>query len=263
MQIPTYNKKDMRPTYIASCSFGKDSIATILLAMEHNEPLDRIVSVEVMFDNARGISGEDPGHIQWVKEIAIPRLKELTGIDTDLIRNEKDDYVTEFFKKRGSKSKYAGKMQGFPIAGMCRINSECKVKPIRNSYKQFADVVLYIGIAADEPKRLARLTGNKVSLLAKYGYTERMAFDLCAKYGLLSPSYSISNRGGCWFCPNNKVRGFCALRDRHPELWKELQQLGKVTDTCSNYFNHDKSFAELEHDMDLMDFNIRRQLTLF
>ena len=91
-----------RPTYIASCSFGKDSIATILLAMLHNEPLDRIVSVEVMFDNARGISGEDPEHIQWVKEFAIPRLKELTGIDTDLIRNEKDDYLTEFFKKRGT-----------------------------------------------------------------------------------------------------------------------------------------------------------------
>ena len=29
--------------YIASCSFGKDSIATILLAREHNEPLDEIV----------------------------------------------------------------------------------------------------------------------------------------------------------------------------------------------------------------------------
>ena len=50
----------MRPTYIASCSFGKDSIATILIAMMHHEPLDRIVSVEVMFDNSRGISGEDP-----------------------------------------------------------------------------------------------------------------------------------------------------------------------------------------------------------
>ncbi len=35
------------------------------------------------------------------------------------------------------------------------------------------DAVSYIGIATDEPKRLARLDGtNKVSLLAKYGYTE-------------------------------------------------------------------------------------------
>ena len=26
--------------YFASCSFGKDSVATVLLALEHNEPLD-------------------------------------------------------------------------------------------------------------------------------------------------------------------------------------------------------------------------------
>lgn len=42
--------------YIASCSFGKDSMATILLAREHNEPLDEIVYCEVMFDE--NISGE-------------------------------------------------------------------------------------------------------------------------------------------------------------------------------------------------------------
>lgn len=29
--------------HIASCSFGKDSIATILLALENNESLDRVV----------------------------------------------------------------------------------------------------------------------------------------------------------------------------------------------------------------------------
>lgn len=37
-----------RPTYIASCSFGKDSLATILLALEHNEPLDRAIFCEVV-----------------------------------------------------------------------------------------------------------------------------------------------------------------------------------------------------------------------
>ena len=29
--------------YIASCSFGKDSLATVILAKEHGEPLDEIV----------------------------------------------------------------------------------------------------------------------------------------------------------------------------------------------------------------------------
>ena len=50
----------MSPKHVASCSFGKDSIATILLALEHGEPLDEAVYCEVMFDDAT--SGEVPEH---------------------------------------------------------------------------------------------------------------------------------------------------------------------------------------------------------
>lgn len=78
---------------------------------------------------------------------------------------------------------------------MCVINRECKTQPIHDYYKQFKgyEVVQYVGIAIDEPKRLARLSkkGNidKVSLLEKYGYTEDMAREKCLEYGLLSPIY--------------------------------------------------------------------------
>ena len=36
--------------YIASWSGGKDSTASIILAHEHDEPLDLIIFYEVMFD---------------------------------------------------------------------------------------------------------------------------------------------------------------------------------------------------------------------
>lgn len=81
---------------------------------------------------------------------------------------------------------------------MCVINRECKVKPIHDYYRQFKDfdIVQYVGIAIDEPKRLERLSEkgkiSKVSLLQKYGYTEDMARKKCLEYGLLSPIY----RGG-------------------------------------------------------------------
>lgn len=77
---------------------------------------------------------------------------------------------------------------------MCVINRECKKNPIHEYYKQFdSDIVQYVGIASDEPKRLARLKSegkiSKVSLLQKYGYTEDMAKQKCLEYGLLSPIY--------------------------------------------------------------------------
>ena len=56
----------MKKFHFCACSFGKDSLATVLLALHHNEPLDEVVFTEVMYDNQRGISGEDPRHIEWV-----------------------------------------------------------------------------------------------------------------------------------------------------------------------------------------------------
>lgn len=77
----------MKPKlHIASCSFGKDSICTILLALKHNEPLDRVVYSEVMFDNDKGISGEPPEHANWTHKVAIPKLQSL-GLKVDVLRS--------------------------------------------------------------------------------------------------------------------------------------------------------------------------------
>ena len=48
-----------RPKYVASCSGGKDSVATLLLAAQHNEPLDEAVFSEVMFDE---LEAREPDH---------------------------------------------------------------------------------------------------------------------------------------------------------------------------------------------------------
>lgn len=157
----------VKPTiHIASCSFGKDSIATILAGLEHGDPIDRVVFAEVMFDNARGISGEIPEHIEWIYNTAIPKMRGM-GLTIDVVRSDMD-YIDYFIQRRKS-GKYAGKFGGFPLGGMCKINSACKVAPIHKYLKDYRathDVIQYIGIAADEPKRLARLDGTtKISLL--------------------------------------------------------------------------------------------------
>lgn len=111
--------------HIASCSFGKDSIATILLAIENNEPLDGAVFSEVMFDLARNISGENPEHIEWIYTVAIPKLAAL-GCPVEVVRADRD-YVS-YFSKIINKGKRKGQAIGFPIGGMCAIQRDCKVE---------------------------------------------------------------------------------------------------------------------------------------
>ena len=146
------------------------------------------------------------------------------------------------------------------------------MRPIRQYLRSLGkEVTQYVGIAADEPRRLARLqSGNgkpcKVSLLAKYGYTEAMARELCERHGLLSPIYKTYTRGGCWFCPNARISSFCHLRREHPSLWAELERLSHTPNLCSYGFRYGKTLQEVEREMDLYDARLeaeRQQLTLF
>lgn len=255
----------MKPKmHIASCSFGKDSIASILLAIENNEPLDRVVFSEVMFDHSRNISGELPEHIEWVYSTAIPRLEEM-GIKVDVVRAKKD-YLYFFTNAVRGGGKWKGKIYGFPIGGMCFINRDCKLKPIRQYLKQIEQdytIVQYIGIAKDEPKRLARLKGDKVSLLAKYDYTEQMAMEKCKEYDLVSPIYESGTRGGCWFCPNGKLKQFIHIRKNYPSMWNELRGLSLAPNLCSYGFKYGKTFQEVERKMDEYELKEKLQLKLF
>lgn len=234
--------------YFQSWSGGKDSTASIILEHIHDLPRSTIIFSEVMFDKKRGISGELPEHMEWVHNTAIP-LFESWGHEVKILHADKD-YLDLFYHKR-AKSKIPerrDKFDGFVIAGRCEANRDLKVKPIKDFMKSIkGEFTQYVGIAADEPKRLERLEGtNRISLLARYGYTEKMAFDLCAEYGLFSPVYSYTKRGGCWFCPSAILREWAYTKEHHPELWGELMRLSKTENLISQVFSYNKTFAEAD-----------------
>lgn len=242
--------------HIASCSFGKDSLATVLLALKHGEPLDEVVYCEVMFD--KNISGEIPEHRDFIYDKAIPFL-EKRGIKTTVLRHEKNTYLTYFFSKvtRGER---VGKLHGFPMCGHCSICRDCKLPPIREYQKTLStETVQYIGIAKDEQERLMRLKNNRVSLLDKYGVDEAGAKEICKRAGLLSPIYEFTDRNGCFFCMNAKQKELRHLYDFHPDLWAKMLALQSVPNKCSELFNRDNTFAQIDYAFKMDD----RQISFF
>ena len=239
------------------CSFGKDSIAQILLAYENNIKVDHIVFVEVMM--TKEISAEHPLHIEWVRNVAIPKLKQM-GYETTVLRSDKT-YEDLFFHKitRSKHPKRVGQYHGFVIGGMCTLNRDCKLRPIKKFNKQHSNAIQYVGIAIDEPKRLARLSGNKKSLLAQFNYTEKMAFELCEKYDLLSPIYKTEARNGCWCCPNSPIREKAYISDNYPQLWSILNKWNKSPNKVSEIFAWGKTLDEVNDEIE--KFN--NQLTIF
>lgn len=242
--------------HIASCSFGKDSVATVILAKEHGDPLDEVVYCEVMFDEET--SGEIPEHRDFIYDVAIPKFKDW-GIETKILR-DKRTYVSSFMRLI-QKGPLAGMHKGFPLCGRCCIQRDCKIPPI-NAYKKTLpdQTIQYIGFAKDEQERLARLDGKtKISLLDKYNVEEESTFGICDKYGLLSPIYEFTDRGGCFFCPNAKERELRHLYDYHPDLWNKMLELQHVGNLATEFFNREFRFSEIDEMFRIDD----AQITIF
>lgn len=109
------------------------------------------------------------------------------------------------------------------------------------------DVIQYLGIAKDEQERLLRLEGTKkISLLDKYGIEESATFDMCRAYGLLSPIYEFTDRGGCWFCPNAKEKELRHLYDYHKDLWERMLELQALPNKVTEKFDRKRTFAEID-----------------
>lgn len=244
--------------YIASWSGGKDSTASIILAHEHNEPLDLIIFSEVMFDE--NISGELPEHIDFIKNKCIPLFKSW-GYKVKILHSDKT-YLDCFYHVIKKSEKNKGKINGFPMPGMCKINDRCKTKPIDFYLKNWGlECKKYVGIASDEKKRLARIGENQISLLDKYGFTENMALELCEKYGLLSPIYEFTSRGGCWFCPNARYAELKHLRTNHRNLWNKLLELENEPNLIVDKWNTLTNTSI--HDWEERIFWEEQQMTIF
>ena len=202
--------------HIASLSYGKDSIAMLEVIKQHNMPLDRIVHVEIM---ATGTIPADLPPMMEFKVKADKIIKERYGIEVERVcapRTYNDVFYTIRRHRKTKKSKHAGQIHGFPMTRGAWCNDRLKVNMLRKNEK---NNTVYIGIAADEPKRFHNLTEHKRSPLVEHGITEAEARKICEELDLLSPIYTQSTRGGCWFCHNQSVNQLRLLRKQYPEYW--------------------------------------------
>lgn len=206
--------------YICSLSYGKDSIVIPEICKRHGLPLDRIVHVEIMATPT--IHSDLPPMLEF-KAKADKIIYERYGIVVEHIHAPLS--YEEYFYSVFQKGKHKGNIYGFPMVRGAWCNSRLKLSVLNQFNK--ADITQYIGICADEPKRLARLTSNKKSPAAEFGYTEADCKKIAEELDLLSPIYTDTARGGCWFCHNQGVDQLRKLRKNYPEYWELLKKWDK------------------------------------
>ena len=228
--------------YVASCSFGKDSLAMLIKIKELGLPLDEVIYCDIKFDN-KSLSGEMPEMAQFIPK-AEKILKDKFNITVTHITAKKS-FKEQFYTKK-CRGKHIGDYYGFPFPLSAWCNSYLKLDPIKEYFKsQDNDIIQYVGIAYDEPKRYDRLDHNtQIALLYDLKITENDALKICEDYDLLSPIYKTRFRGGCWFCPKQRLSQLKYLYKTYPNLWKQLKDMEKDS---HNTFRQNTTLEQLEN----------------
>lgn len=234
---------------IIGLSGGKDSVATCILLHRLGIPF-KTVTAEVWWDN--NTIGEHPLHYDFLHNIVVPKFQSW-GIQCDFVRSNITayQYMTTPIAKSTKHPERIGKLRGFVLCGRCGIQRDCKTKPCEKYYKsQTEPFNIITGIASNEKSRLlSNEANNRLSLLGLLRIEEWQTYQICKSEDLLSPTYNFSNRGGCWFCPNQKIQELELLYRLYPELWEKLMEIQRMPNKVQEKFNRTQTLYDIENEI--------------
>ena len=232
---------------IVGLSGGKDSVATCLKLIELGVPFET-VTAEVWWQG--DITGENPKHYEWMHGKLIPYLN-ANGVKTHFIRGiDAKAYMLTPIAFSKHHPERIGKYRGFPLCGRCGIQRDCKTRPCEKFYKQKSGYNKITGICANEAKRAeSQIRNGNIPLFYALGIHECETYHICTTHGMLSPTYHFSNRGGCWFCPNQRIYELEILYREYPQLWSELMEIQNTPNKISELFNREQTLWDIEREI--------------
>lgn len=229
---------------VVSFSGGKDSTAMLLHMLELGMPIDEIIFCDTGVEFPQMYK-----HIDKVEKYigrAITRLKAKHDYRYMLLEYE--------IKARDGSIK-----KGYSFTDMWGrwCTSYFKRDIVKRYLKGKGNFVQYIGIAADEPKRIH----DDVYPLVEWGWTEADCLRYCYDKGFdWGGLYDIFNRVSCWCCPLQNLNSLRALRRNFPKLWATLLDWQHKT---WRKFRADYSVDELEARFAKEDEYEKNQTSLF
>lgn len=220
--------------FIASCSFGKDSLAMILKLIEENKPLDEVVFYD---------TGMEFQAIYDTRDKLLPILQEKGIKYTELKPKEPFLYT---MLDRPCESKQKGKHKGYGwCGGVCRWGTTQKLISL-DKYAEQKNAIVYIGIAYDEMSRIkGKIKEYKRHPLIALQMTEKDCLEYCYSKGFYWVEngirlYDVLDRVSCWCCCNKNKKELYNIWRYLPEYWERLKELQRKIDRPMKKFCNKK-----------------------
>lgn len=201
--------------HIASVSWGKDSTFLLYELVRRGYPLDEVVTFDV---------GMEFDAIYHMRDRALPFLREHGILYTELKMDRPFEYYMFDHLVHGRNGIHYGYSW---CGGRVRWGTTQKIRAM-DQYAEERGAYVYLGIAADEQKRLhKKRKPYKLTPMADWGATEAMALQSCYENGFTWQEgnvylYDILKRVSCWCCAGKNLT---ELRNMHKYLPHYRQRL--------------------------------------
>jgi 3'-phosphoadenosine 5'-phosphosulfate sulfotransferase (PAPS reductase)/FAD synthetase len=212
--------------YVASCSFGKDSLAMVLRLLEENKPLDEVIFFDTGMEFDSIYNNRDK-----MRKVLIEKGVQFTEL------HDKDNFYYKMLVKptkyRNPQDKEYPYHYGYEwCGGRCRWGTTGKLKAIKEHYKSTygdEEVYEYVGIALDEPDRITD-NPHKLYPLVEWGMAEKDCLQYCYDNGYDWEEdgielYSVLDRVSCWCCSNKNLKELKNIYEHLPRYWQMLRGL--------------------------------------
>lgn len=210
---------ELRPTYWASVSGGKDSLYMLKYILDNMDryPLDGVVHFELEMD------------FPFIKSVIDYMETECNRFGIPFLRIRPKNTWMELYNKYGYPSR---------IGRWC--NSKYKLDASRQLERlmkqQGKKVIHYVGFCADEPKRfrfdLNERTPNVTQIypLAEAGIRENDIWLWARNVPQFNDYYKFNFRCGCMMCPLSSIKCLAYTFVYYPEEFAKYMDLAKQTE---------------------------------
>lgn len=219
--------------YVASCSFGKDSLAMVLLLIEKGYPLDEVIFYDT----------EMEFQAIYNNKIKMEKILVEQNIKFTVLKDSLPFEYRAFEKEVRTRSGIAKKGYNW-CGGMARWGTSGKLTAINRHYKEtFGNetIVEYVGVAADESERIEKYRSKrnktiKLYPLIEWGMTEADCLEYCYSHGWnwheetsvtacgWVELYEILDRVSCWCCANKNQKEIKNIMFYLPNYWKKIRE---------------------------------------